>query len=301
MYDIAFRRILAELAVFHAVGATEQVTQAAESLDMPQSSVSRSLRRLGELLGIRLVVRSGRGVRLTEAGRTLLPYIGRGLAEIEAGLSLVQVKAPRLGGNLRLAFQNSLGGEAVPRAIRRYSALRPDVTYSLLQGNRSFCVEAVENNSADIALISPGVSEGSPLSGARLWDEPLVLVTGIRHRLAGEGVATVDMLEDETFIMLTQGSGLRAEVMSLCRKAGFEPAVGYEIDDAYTIRGLVSAGLGVSILPRSTASVPGVVEISLADDAAFRHVEAVWLGSQPSQLATEFITELRSDRQALSR
>ena len=298
MYDRQFRRALAELSVFHAVGSTEQVTLAAEALEMPQPSVSRSLARLSELLGVRLVVRSGRGVRLTEAGRTLMPYLTRGLAEVEAGLNQIQVRAPRPGGTLRLAFQNSLGEEAVPRAIRRYSASHPDVEYKLVQGTRALCIGAVEDRTADVALVSPGVEPGFGLTGVRLWAEPLVLVVAARSELSSETAVSMEILRDENFILLSHSAGLRAQVRQLCTTAGFEPTVAYEIDDAHTIRGLVSAGLGISVLPKSTAPVPGVVEIPLTDASAFRHVDAVWSGAIPNRLATEFIEELRLDRRS---
>ena len=300
MYNKQFRRALAELAVFHAVGETERITIAAEALEMPQPSVSRSISRLSDILGIRLLVRSGRGVRLTEAGRTLLPYLDRGLAEIEAGLDQIRERPTHAAGTLRLAFQNSLGEDAVPRAIRRYSAMQPGIDYRLSQGTRSSCINSVADRTADVALVSAFENLDPSLNSVRLWNEPVVLVTPTRHKILEEPKISVSMLRDETFVMLSRESSLRAIVVELCHEAGFEPKIAYEIDDAHTIRGLVAAGLGISILPYSAILTPGIAETGLSDPAAFRHVDAVWAGPKPTRLAAGFIDVLRQDPKAVS-
>src|SRR5918994_3587837 len=98
-------QLLPLLPVLAELGRTQHITETAELLGVPQSTVSRALARASAAVGTELLVRDGRGVRLTPAARSLLPYIERALTEFQAGLDLVREESSVVRGRISVAFQ----------------------------------------------------------------------------------------------------------------------------------------------------------------------------------------------------
>ena len=107
-------QLLPLLPVLAELGRTEHVTETAELLGVPQSTVSRALARASAAVGTELLVRDGRGVRLTPAARTLLPYIEQALAEFQAGLDLVRNESEVVRGTVSVSFQHTFGEATLP-------------------------------------------------------------------------------------------------------------------------------------------------------------------------------------------
>ena len=248
MQTVDLQRVLRLLPIFVAVAETEQVTVAAAILRMPQPTVSRALGTLAELIGTPLVERQGRGIVLTAAGRELLPYARSGLDTVAAGVAVVAQDQVVGQGEVPIAFQTVLGETVVPALIRRFRERYPGVRFALTQGSRQRCLEQLDRGTSAVALVSspPGTPDTEVIP---LYEEPMVLVVPRGHRLAAAPQVTVAELAREDLIVLKSGYGLRDLIEQLCADSGLRPRISFEADDAHTARGLVSAGLGVTVVP----------------------------------------------------
>ncbi|WP_285320024.1 LysR family transcriptional regulator [Pseudarthrobacter sp. lyk4-40-TYG-27] len=284
-------QLLPLLPVLAELGRTEHVTETAELLGVPQSTVSRALARASAAVGTELLVRDGRGVRLTPAARTLLPYIEQALAEFQAGLDLVRNESEVVRGTVSVSFQHTFGEATLPLLISTFRARHPGTGFRLSQGARDSCIEELAAGEADLALTAPVAAPGRTLDSAGLYREPLRLVVHHAHPLARQRTARLADIRTEPFVALGPGYGLRSLTDALFRDAGFRPRIAFESQDSHTVRGLVSAGLGVGILPPA-AGAPGWtgrpktgdlgwVEVPLDSRLAFREVGVSWRRRKP--------------------
>ncbi|MFP5313618.1 MAG: LysR family transcriptional regulator [Actinomycetes bacterium] len=284
-------QLLPLLPVLAELGRTEHVTETAELLGVPQSTVSRALARASAAVGTELLARDGRGVRLTPAAHTLLPYIEQALAEFQAGLDLVRNESEVVRGTVSVAFQHTFGEATLPLLISAYRAEYPGAGFRLSQGARNKCLEELVSGDADLALTAPVAPPGRNLDSAPLYREPLRLVVHHAHPLARQRTARVADVRKEPFVALGTGYGLRSLTDALFREAGYRPRIAFESQDSHTVRGLVSAGLGVSILPpigQAPGRIPGPetgdlgwVEVPLDSELAFRDVGVSWRRRKP--------------------
>ena len=272
--DALAQVLVPRLRMVAAVARTEHVTQAAESLGMPQPTLSRALARVQEEMGIALVERTGRGVRLTRAGQRLLPYVERALDDLREGLADLTGAEE---GRVALTFLPTLGVEVVPALLRGFRAEHPGVRFTLTQEPWADSLRRLSSGGADLALTSPLPADPG-LASAVLHTQWLRLVVPEHHRLSSSaGPVSAASAAAEEFVVLKPGRGVRHLTDRLLDEAGVTPRVAFESDDITTARGLVAAGLGVSVLPaRPRGPLPGTVELSLAEEGADRPVGVVW-------------------------
>ncbi|MER6349103.1 LysR family transcriptional regulator [Streptomyces sp. NPDC001595] len=268
------------LAYFAGVARTEHVTRAAQELNVPQSTLSRSLVRLEQDLGVDLFARRGRTVALTPAGRTFLTSVERALAEIERAAEEVRADADPATGKVAFGFLHTLGTETVPGLIRAFRADHPRVRFSLVQNYGEAMIERLRAGDLDLCLTSP-VPDAPDLVARRLDEQKLRLVVPADHRLAGRRRVRLAEAADESFVTLEPGYGLRRITDALCQEAGFKPRVAFEGEEAETLRGLVAAGLGVALLPPPAVPRPGVVELTVTAPRAVREIGVAWLDGHP--------------------
>ncbi|MBO1267314.1 LysR substrate-binding domain-containing protein [Arthrobacter cavernae] len=279
-------QLLPLLPVLAQLGRTQHVTETAEILGVPQPTVSRALARASAVVGTELLVRDGRGIRLTPAARTLLPYIEAALAEFQAGLDRVRHESAVVRGRISVSFQHTFGEATLPILIGAFRSRHPHTAFELSQGARSGCLEELAAGDADFALTAPVAPEGRGIRSAALYREPLRFVLHHRHPLAGRSRVHLSELRNDPFVSLPSGVGLRSLSDALFREAGFRPRTAFEGQETYTARGLVSAGLGFGILPPAgpgsgggqylRAAGLGLVEVPIDSGLAFREIGIAW-------------------------
>ncbi|GAA1279273.1 LysR family transcriptional regulator [Arthrobacter pascens] len=278
-------QLLPILPLLAELGRTQHITETAELLGVPQSTVSRALARASAVVGTELLIREGRGVRLSPAARTLLPYIESALAEFRAGLDLVRHESEVVRGRIAVAFQHTFGEATLPLLISTFRNRHPQTEFQLSQGARDTCLAELASGAADLALTAPVAAASRTIGSAALYREPLRLVVHHAHRIAGRRSAALADIKGEPFVALGPGYGMRSLTDALFREAGFRPRIAFESQDSHTVRGLVSAGLGVSILPPGGSPRPdragrsgdlGWVEIPLDSELAYREIGLAW-------------------------
>ncbi|MGW5129860.1 LysR family transcriptional regulator [Streptomyces sp. XY006] len=268
------------LAYFAGVARTEHVTRAAREMNVPQSTLSRSMARLEQDLGVDLFARHGRTVSLTPAGRTFLTSVERALAEVGRAVEEVRADADPTTGKVAFGFLHTMGAETVPGLLQAFRADHPRVRFSLVQNYGEAMLEGLRAGDLDLCLTSP-VPDAPDLVARRLDEQKLRLVVPDGHRLAGRRRIRLAEAADETFVTLEPGYGLRRITDDLCAEAGFKPRIAFEGEEAETLRGLVAAGLGVALLPPPAVPRPGVVELTVTAPRAVREIGVAWLEGHP--------------------
>ncbi|WGL50990.1 LysR family transcriptional regulator [Nocardioides sp. BP30] len=272
----ARREVLADLPYLVAVDATGGVTAAADELGVPQPTVSRGLARLAERLGVPVLDRDGRGVRLSAEATALLPYAERALAALHDGLAAVERLTGERADAVSLAFQHTQGRIVVPALVRALRAEHPTARFDLHQGARDACLEALDSGAADAVIVSPALPATANVRTVHLYDEPLVLAVPPEHRLARRRRVRLQDIAAEPLLVMRTAFGLRLQVDDLLAEAGITPTIAFEGEDVQTLRGLVAAGLGVAVLPAAVPHPTDVVEVPIGEAHAIRRIGLSW-------------------------
>ena len=271
---------LRHLRYFIAVAEELHFGRAAQLLGISQPPLSQQIQALEQELGARLFDRTNRRVELSEAGRLFLEEARLVLAQVDKAADVA--RRAQLGelGELKIGFTSSAPfNSSIPQAIFAFRQAFPAVHLNLKEMSSRDVAEGLVDESIEVGIMRPLVLPES-LSVVELFREPLVAVIRADHPLAegSEQGLQLAALADEPFVFFPRsyGSGLYAQFLSLAREAGFSPHISQEAGEAMTIIGLVSAGLGVSVLPASFqhTRIKGVVYRPLLDPDANT---AVWL------------------------
>ncbi|MGV9604540.1 LysR family transcriptional regulator [Streptomyces sp. NPDC003631] len=274
------------LRSFQAVAEGATVTDAAAEAHITQPALSRALNRLEKEAGAELLQRVGRVLQLTPAGRVFKEYVDSVLDSYDRGLRAVAEVVDPDAGVVSVAFLHTLGTWLVPRLVTGFRESAPKVRFELHQDGEIGLVQHLLDSTADLTITSK--DPGHPLiAWRRLLVEPLWLAVPARHRMAQRQRVRLAEVAGEPFIVLKTGYGLRSVTETLCRQAGFTPVVGFEGEEVETLRGLVAAGLGVSLIPASSGTTAGegnpllpIRYLEVTDVDAARDIGVAWLASR---------------------
>lgn len=249
---------LRQLVYFKEVAKREHISDAALSLHVAQSAVSRQISNLEQELGIQLFDRIGRNIKLTSIGKDFLVHVDRALAELDDGVEMVNTYLNPEKGIIRIGFPSSFATQLLPSVISAFRKEHPDVNFQLRQGNYHFLVNAVKTREINLSFIGPLPTQERGLESTELFTEEFSLLVPHQHRLAKQPFVHLAELRQEPFILFPDDFVLHQTVVSACHSVGFQPHVGSIGEDLDAIKGLVAAGLGITILPESTLSDQGM-------------------------------------------
>lgn len=230
-------------------------TAAAVALGHTQPAVSQAVRRLEDRLGTVLVRRHGRSVALTEAGEVLADCAGPVLSALEAAGAQVRAIAGLEAGRIRLMAFPSSSVALLPRALAALRAEHPAVSVQFVEAEPPESIAAVRSGTCDLAVAfsyhGTDAGQGEDLTGLvveDLTEDPVHLALPVDHPLARtEGPVSMADLTHEPWI--AGCPRCRGHLEALARDVGFRPRVAYETEDYVAVMGLVSAGLGVALIP----------------------------------------------------
>ncbi|MFI5934176.1 LysR family transcriptional regulator [Actinoplanes sp. NPDC051494] len=283
------------LEVFVTVARRRSFTSAAQALGYTQSAVSRQIATLEKELGAALFDRRGRGVELTDQGRSLLPHAEAVLDRLDTAQHDLDALRDLGGGRLRVGAFPTAVAALVPRALAAFRTAYPKVDLSLLEGLTPALLDRLARGDADLAVVS--AAPDRPLDSARfglhhLLDEHLLVAVPLGHRLAGRGSIRLAELADESFIAGSRTPGetlLRATLHS-----GFRPRIDIVAAEWTGKLGCVAAGLGVAMVPALAirATPADLVLLRLhPDDIATRQVFAA-TSREPTPAVRHMLTLL---------
>jgi DNA-binding transcriptional LysR family regulator len=237
-----------QLEYFVAVAQEQNFTRAAEKLLVSQPGVSAQIRRLERELGESLLDRSGRSVRLTEAGAAVLPYARAALAAVEgAGLVVAELMG-LLRGHVAIGAVTSHNVD-LPGMLAEFSRMHPQVEITLSEGNTDELIDSLRAGQLDAAIVSVGRTDPAGIELDVIVDQPIVAAVSHDHELAAHKVISLRSLRGRPLISLPRGTGLRARLDEACAAEGFTPRIAFEASAPELLAELAAHGLGAAILP----------------------------------------------------
>lgn len=259
---------LRHLRYFLAIAEARSFTAAAQRLRVAQPALSQQIRALEHELGVILIERGVRTRGLTEAGARFAVRARRILLEVESAAEEMAVFAGAGSGRVRFgsALQSLTEGR-VAVLLAKFHRLHPGLRVAFREAHTRPLLDFLRQGRLDLALVHLGRGDdspalqvdfvGLPVEVERLYEEPLVLAVGPRHRLAGRGSVRWKDLVEEEFVSFGAGSTVRELVERAARQAGVPIKAPISAANLGTVRALVSAGLGVAILPKVALTLPG--------------------------------------------
>jgi DNA-binding transcriptional LysR family regulator len=244
-----------QLRYFIAVAEELHFGRAARRLSVSQPPVSLQIKALEDELGVELLRRQGRRVELTPAGGVFLDHARQISARTEEAVRAARAAARGLIGRLRIGFIHAATFELLPPIVARYRRIAPEVELVFQEMPSSAQVDAIADRRLEVGLLRPPVASATVLS-QRLSTEPLVVALPSGHRLSAQKIVALRSLASDPMVIFTaHRSPLHGQVLSACLSAGFQPRIVQEATHITTIVGLVRAGLGVALVPRSVSAM----------------------------------------------
>ncbi|BBH20195.1 LysR family transcriptional regulator [Paenibacillus baekrokdamisoli] len=277
---------LLQLQYFLAVARLEHVTEAAQSLHVSQSSLSKTIQRLEEDLGVPLFDRKGRKLRLNEFGSRFLRRAERALFELEQGKQEISDLSSPEHGTLELAVTTA---STLPNILREFRKKRPDIQFHVQMLTMKEMVTLLHRGEVDYCLSSPPL-QGDDIECQIVFIDPILVAVPKGHRLADRSSVSLTELRDEWFVGVKRGYGTRDLVDSICKSAGFAPKYVYEGDEPARLSSLVEAEIGIAFIP-STArfSREHIKYLQVENHELVREIALLWHRSRYiSQAALEF-------------
>lgn len=291
-----------QIQYFLTVADLESFTQAAATLFIAQSALSRQLAQLEEELGFALFERLPRGVRLTAAGEVYRDRVGAIptllAAAAEEGRQLARGEA----GLLRLLHSSTIPACSLMPVLDRFMAACPKARIDLDRASSEQQLAEVANGNADVGVIRlPVLRRDARVRFVELPAERLWLALPDGHPLAGQPSVSVASLQNELFVsaVYRERGGLARVVTDLCLKRGFVPNTAQIVSPKTSMLNLVAAKRGLAIVPArmTTLTMAGVCYVPLSDEEA-KSSCALVLPRQPTLLAQTFTELLLAENQA---
>jgi len=293
---------LRQLRYFVTVAEELHFGKAALRLHMTQPPLSQTIQALEELLGAPLFERNRRGVVLTPAGLALLPEARRLLAQAQELPQLVQRAAAGETGRLSLAFVSSADYSVLPPFLRAYRAAYPQVQITLQEATSDLQVDDLLNHRIDAGLLIPPLPDKArqDLDYLPVLNEPLVLAlpAGL-PALKKKGKLKLAALPPLPLIVFPRAisPALHDAILSVFREAGVTPQIGQQAIQMQTIVSLVSAGMGMALVPQSVSNLmrPGVEYRALSDATPLVETGLAWRRDNASPVLHGFLELLRKN------
>lgn len=287
---------LRHLRYFVAVAEELHFGRAALRLHLAQPPLSQQIRKLEEILGYPLFLRTSRAVKLTSAGEVFLERAKRTLRSVQEDMDEARSIGRGEEGFLRVGFIGSAMLTPLPAMLGRYRRLYPKVNLQLHESYTSAVVQKLLKGELDAGFLR----DSGPASGLQiepLFFEPFVAVVPKTHRLARYQTISAKELREEPFVFFSPSAGTLAyeKPVSLCEEHGFRPRVVQEAPQWLTIMRLVGAGLGVTIAPACVKQIaaPNVACLSLRGAVVRSDIELAYRTGEDRAIVEAIATVAR--------
>lgn len=244
--------LLNQVEAFVEVARAGSISRAAERLAVTQPALTARIQALEAAFGARLFVRSRTGTRLTDAGRTLLPYAERALIALARGRELVAEVAGGEAGHLTIGAAPAVSTYVLPAMLREFQVRHPAVQLSVRSGHSEEVLDMVLREEVEIGLMRP--IRHPDVESTPLYEDELVLVVNPGHAFAAAGSVPMAAMATEHLILFDRTSSYHELTSSILREAGIRPRGSIEVDNIDAAKRMIEEGLGVALLPRTAVS-----------------------------------------------
>jgi DNA-binding transcriptional LysR family regulator len=291
---------LRQLRYFVAVAEEHHFGRAAVRLHMTQPPLSQTIQSLEAELGTPLFARTRRSVALTPAGAALLPEARRILQQAGALPELAKRAASGESGLLSLAFVSTADYSVLPPLLREFRERFPQVQIDLREATTDVQLEDLAQGRIDAGLLIPPLPDKvkNALGYLTVLSEPLILAApkGL-NGLRGKSSVPLKAVADAPLIIFPRriAPAFHDAILSCFHDAGLTPRIGQEAIQMQTIVGLVSAGMGIALVPQSVSNLkrPGVEYKPLANKTPSIETGFAWRRDSESPVLRAFLELLR--------
>jgi DNA-binding transcriptional LysR family regulator len=286
---------LRHLRYFIAVAEELSFSRAAERLQMAQPPLSQQIQSLEAEMGVKLFDRKKRPLQLTSAGRAFAEEAQLTLANLEQAVQRTQRIYQGELGHLTIGFTSSVANGVLPDILRTFRQRYPEIKLILREESTAFQLQGLRDRKTDVAFVYQyhEMQEEKDLDKITLAPEPLLVVLPQNHRLARCSKIVLSDLENEEFVLPLPHVvlGLPEQINQICSQAGFSPKIAQEAVFMVTILGLVSAEIGISMLPASVQNLQrkGVVYRPLQAETTAPKLTVIWLRHHVSPVLAQFL------------
>lgn len=245
------------LALVALAADTGRISLAARSLHLALGAASRRISEFESRLGMPLFHRTARGVKLTQAGRSVLPAVAAALANYREMAALADDIARGAHGHVRLLANNAAIVQFLPDVLSRFAATHARVRVELIEHLSDVVVQEVAAGRANLGIASEDSTIEASLSVAPFREDQLVLVVPKGHALAGHESVRFAHTLDYDHIALESGSALYRAISREAGRLGRTLRVRVQVRGYETMHRMVAAGLGVGVLPAIAADLYG--------------------------------------------
>jgi LysR family transcriptional regulator, hydrogen peroxide-inducible genes activator len=268
-----------QLRYFCAVAETGNFTRAAQQEHVAQPSLSQQIIKLEDELGARLFDRLPKSARLTAFGKAFLPKARTILRQIGEAKIEIHEMAGLEKGEITVGAIPTIAPYLLPSMLTSFAREHPGILIHVTEEITPVLLERVHGGEIDLAILTLPIS-GNELICEPLLSEPLYAVLPRKHALAGRSSLALTEIGNEPFLLLKEGHCFRDNTIAACRRSRLTPNVVFESGQFATILAMVSAGMGISIVPEMAArKLDGCRFVRLEGERNCRKIGAVRLKS----------------------
>jgi LysR family transcriptional regulator, hydrogen peroxide-inducible genes activator len=280
---------LHQLRYFCAIADTGSFSRAARQTFVSQPALSQQIAKLEDELGTRLFNRLGRSVTLTEIGKSFLPRVRAVLRDLESARNDVVEKKTSITGLVSVGVIPTIAPYFLPSILATFSRKWPLVHITVVEEITALLLDKLRAGSIDVAVVAlPVPVRSQEFESFPLMTEKLFAALPKGHELASRREVSLGELQGEPFLLLRDGHCFRETAVEACKRARLIPQIVFESGQFSSILSMVSAGLGVSIVPAMALEKrPGCRYVPLADRRAARTIGFVTLNGKSRTRANE--------------
>jgi len=287
---------LRDLRYLVALAEHKHFGRAASASFVSQPTLSTQIRKLEEELGVALVERTPRKVLLTETGREIAQRAREVLNEVEQIRQIARRTKDPESGTVRLGIFPTLGPYLLPHVIPRIRERYPRLELLLVEEKTETILRQLREGRLDAAVLAQPIHDDQ-LHQEFLFEEPFLLAVPEHHPLASRKQLKLDDLSDQSLLLLEEGHCLRDQALEVCQLAGAGEKSGFRATSLETLRQMVAANVGVTLLP-TLAVKPPVAQssdihlIEFRGHAPSRRIAMVWRRSSAMAQFLKSLAEL---------
>lgn len=281
-----------QLKYFIAIAEEGQITGAARKLNMAQPPLSYHLKLLEDELGVKLVERGSRKIKLTDAGKMLYAKASQILKLTETTVKQLKDFGQGIKGTLFIGTVSSCGATLLPEKIHNFNKKYPDISFEIYEGNTFKLLELLNTGLIEIGIVrTPFNVESFNLK--YLSKETMIAVFNTNSNwYKDEKSICINDIMDKPLIIYRRFEKL---ISKCCQNSGFNPKIICKCDDARTALLWADSGIGLAIVPKSSIKLVNNSDLSyikIDESELETRVAAIWLKNQNLSEAAKYFLDV---------